>query len=127
MTTAGFVNAGVFSSSLFGLFLALFFAKNISHRSLLLIGIPVMCVVNVGFIIVLSLKINVNLQAALLGTLMIVFCLAFSNSVEKVMWYNGTTFTQPQYIDATSSLTVAITYFTAFLAPFFFSPFEGSS
>ncbi|KAI6185427.1 Solute carrier family 2, facilitated glucose transporter member 1-like protein [Aphelenchoides besseyi] len=125
-TTAGFVNAGVFSSSLFGLFLALFFAKNISHRLLLLIGIPVMCVVNVGFIVVLSLKLNVNLQATLLGTLMIVFCLAFSNSVEKVMWYNGTTFTQPQYIDATSSLTVAVTYFTAFLAPFFFSPLKGT-
>ncbi|KAI6237571.1 putative Sugar transporter [Aphelenchoides besseyi] len=139
-TTAGFVNAGIFSFSCIGLLISLSFAKNISHRRLLLIGIPVMCMVNVGFIFVLSLKIvsllvidlylflcqNVTLQAALLGTLMIVFCLAFSNSVEKVMWYNGTAITQPQYIDATSSLTVAITYFTAFLAPFFFSPLKGA-
>ncbi|KAI6237527.1 Solute carrier family 2, facilitated glucose transporter member 1-like protein [Aphelenchoides besseyi] len=89
-------------------------------------GILGIAIFGTGLFFKIGLSSNVNLQAALLGTLMIVFCLAFSNSVEKVMWYNGTTFTQPQYIDATSSLTVAITYFTAFLAPFFFSPLKGA-
>jgi len=120
-TTAGFANFGVFTASLFGLIFALFVIRNASHRLLLLIGLPAMLIVDVLFIVVMeTTKGTVNL--VLISALIVAFCLAFSNSIEKVTFFYGAMYTSPEYIQAVSSITVVVTYFAGFSASATFYP-----
>ncbi|KAI6223154.1 Solute carrier family 2, facilitated glucose transporter member 1-like isoform X3 [Aphelenchoides fujianensis] len=121
-TQAGIANAGVFASSLVGLIFAIFFVGDFSHRLLLADWHP-------G-----DVEFDVLWKAILMGAGIVVFCLAFSNSVEKVMWFNGSfklsrtcqslgaNYTPAEFLEANSSITLAVTYFTAFLAPLLFFP-----
>ncbi|KAI6222877.1 Solute carrier family 2, facilitated glucose transporter member 3 [Aphelenchoides fujianensis] len=106
-TQAGIANAGVFASSLVGLIFAIFFVGDFSHRLLLLIGIPVMFAVDCVFLVLVEVEFDVLWKAILMGAGIVVF------------WAN---YTPPEFLEANSSITLAVTYFTAFLAPLLFFP-----
>jgi len=120
-TTAGFVNCFVFTSSLAGLILAIFVIKDLSHRRLLLVGLPLLLLIDILFLIVM-LTTKDTLAFILLAVLIVAFCLVFSNTIEKVTAFYGSKYTSPEYIDAVSSITVVSIYLNAFLASTIFYP-----
>ncbi|KAI6237552.1 MFS domain-containing protein [Aphelenchoides besseyi] len=124
--SAPYINAGVFATSLFGLLIALFCVKDFSHRLLLLIGLPILLVIDIGFAVVQVMELKGNYAMIIFVSLMIAFCAVFSNTLEKIMVFNGVRITRYEYLDATVSIAVAVTFLTTFLAPLAFYPLQQS-
>jgi len=124
-TESGLANFGVFTTSLFGLLFALFVVRDTSHRLLLLIGLPVMLVIDVFLMVVMKTTTRMHtLALALIGVLIISFCLTFSNSIEKVTFFYGAMYTSPDCIDSISSIAVVVTYLSGFVASTIFFPLD---
>ncbi|CAD5221928.1 unnamed protein product [Bursaphelenchus okinawaensis] len=126
-TTSGFVNFGIAASYFTGLLVALMFFTNINHRLLLLYGIPLVTMCDVVFASFLftvgnnSTTVSTFVVYGMGGTL---FSLAFifSNTLEKIQFFNGALITPLEAIDATASMSFLMTNITAFIVPLFFAP-----
>ncbi|CAD5221932.1 unnamed protein product [Bursaphelenchus okinawaensis] len=128
-TRAGVMNFFLGSSNLVGVTIALFFLAHINHKKLLLIGLPIMAAVN-GIYCFSAIYANTNPQSAVpmycICAGYLIFGLAFSNSVEKICFFNGALITPIEALPATASLSVFNVTFFAFVVPLIFSVLQAN-